>query len=92
MTDEIKDGVKEIGLKGTEVRMIVGSAILGIKNGEYTANEAATIFQGIDSATKRMQLHLNSIKLQMQCRQAGDDFGEMLKLSKKLLDEGYAED
>lgn len=95
MSDDLNKEISNIGMTGTEVRMVVGDILSGIKRGDLSLREAEISIQSIEAATGRMQVHINARKSQMdlmrimlQCKKEGIEFGEILKVSKEAFENG----
>lgn len=86
---EAHETIQGYGLSRKDATAVVTQAILDMRNGGIERGEAEVIVNAVDCQTRRMQLVLNAIKLQMQVSAAGHDFGELLRIAKRLTDDGY---
>jgi hypothetical protein len=84
--------IQGYGLSRKDATAAVTQAILDMRNGGIEKGEAETIINAVDCQTRRMQVTLNAIKLQLQVKAAGADFGELLRNAKRLTEDGYDED
>lgn len=66
-------------------------AMIDMRNGGISASEGLAMAGMVDAMSKRMQVRLNAVKLQLQCKQMGEDFGKLIKNAKMLVEEGYDE-
>jgi hypothetical protein len=89
---EAHNTIQGYGLSRKDATAAVTQAIIDIRNGGLEKGEAEVIINAVDCQTRRMQVTLNAIKLQLQVKAAGEDFGKLLKNARKLQDDGYDEE
>lgn len=81
---DARNTIQGYGLSRKDATAVVTQAILDMRNGGIEKGEAEVIIQAVDCQTRRMQMTLNAIKLQLQVKAAGADFGELLRNAKRL--------
>lgn len=88
---EARTEIQAYGLTTQETVSVFTQAMIDMRNGGITAAEGAAMADMVDAMSRRMQVRLNAVKLQLQCKTMGEDFGKLIKNAKMLVEEGYEE-
>lgn len=88
---ESRTQIQAYGITTQETVSVFTQAMIDMRNGGISASEGLAMAGMVDAMSKRMQVRLNAVKLQLQCKQMGEDFGKLIKNAKMLVEEGYDE-
>lgn len=88
---ESRSEIQAYGITTQESVSVFTQALIDMRNGGISAQEGLAMSAMVDAMSKRMQVRLNAVKLQLQCKQMGEDFGSLIKNSKRLVEDGYDE-
>lgn len=86
---ESRTEIQAYGITTQEAVSVFTQAMIDMRNGGISAADGLAMASMVDAMSKRMQVRLNAVKLQLQCKQMGEDFGKLIKNSKMLVEEGY---
>lgn len=88
---ESRSEIQAYGLNTQETVSVFTQALIDMRNGGISATEGMAMAGMVDAMSRRMQVRLNAVKLQLQCKTMGEDFGKLIKNAKMLVEEGYDE-
>lgn len=74
---------------GDQIRAAIGQTMMNIDSGAATPQDVEAIAKLADSWVKLIQVQLNSVKTEIECKKNGHDFGKAMKRAKKLVQDGY---
>lgn len=74
---------------GDQIKAAIGQTMLNIENGGATPQDVESISKLTESWVKLIQVQLNAVKTEIECKKNGHDFGKAMKRAKKLVQDGY---
>ncbi len=79
-------------ITGDQVRAVIGQTMLTIETGGATIEDVESVSKLADSWCKMIQVQINAVKMELECKKNGHNFGAAMNRAKRLVQDGYLDD